>query len=221
MIIDSPDLSNILDNWTKSQKIDFFENKLLSAGRNGINNIITFCRESDFYTAPSSAKYHSNYDGGLLDHSLIVYTAMTHFKDAINLIQANRQNVILDDNSVILTSLLHDVCKTGFYKKVLKYRKDSMGNWESYYGYEIDDTFPIGHGEKSVIMLQNFGLELTAEEMIAIRYHMGSWDGGLMTNDIKASYQNALNKYPLMILLQMADNAASLLFETTVTPTKI
>ena len=215
-----PSANDILNVWQKQQKVDYFESKLLSTGRNGINNIIEFCRQSDFYTAPSSAKYHSNYDGGLLDHVLLVYVTMTKYRDAILEIDS-RHNVTLSDNSVILVSLLHDVCKTGFYKKVLKYRKNSNSEWESYYGYEIEDSFPIGHGEKSVIMLQNFGLEMTAEEMIAIRFHMGSWDGGMLTNDIKASYQTALNKCPLMTVLQMADNTASLLFETTITPNKV
>lgn len=215
-----PTSNDILNVWTKPQKIEYIESLLKSTNRNGIDNIITFLRNSDFYTAPSSSKYHSNYDGGLLDHVLLVYVSAIKIREAILSID-NRHSVILNDNSVILTALLHDICKTGFYKKVLKFRKNSAGQWENYYGYEIEDLFPIGHGEKSVIMLQNFGLELDAQEMIAIRYHMGSWDGGIMTNDIKASYQTALNSCPLMILLQMADNTASLLLEQTVVPPAI
>ena len=77
----------------------------------------------------------------------------------------------------------------------------------------IDDTFPIGHGEKSVIMLQNIGLHLSIEEMLAIRYHMGAWDGALLTNDVKYAYNKALDECPLIVLLQNADNTSSLIFE--------
>ena len=49
--------------------------------------------------------------------------------------------------------------------------------------------------------------------MLAIRYHMGSWDGALFTNDVKFSYQTAMNKCPLMTIVQTADTTSSLLFE--------
>ena len=97
----------------------------------------------------------------------------------------------------------------------VKYKKDASTNnqWVAYTGYVIDDTFPIGHGEKSVIMLQNIGLRLSIEEMLAIRYHMGAWDGALLTNDVKYAYNKALDECPLIVLLQNADNTSSLIFE--------
>jgi hypothetical protein len=81
-------------------------------------------------------------------------------------------------------------------------------------GYEIVDTFPIGHGEKSVIMLQNLGLELTVEEMLAIRYHMGMFsDAGY---ELKLSQGQATRDCALVPLIQMADFSASMVFEPTV-----
>ena len=63
-------------------------------------------------------------------------------------------------------------------------------------------------------MLLKLGLDLTPDEMIAIRFHMGSWDGALLTNDVKYSYQSAMNNCPLLPLIQTADNTSSLLLET-------
>jgi hypothetical protein len=119
----------------------------------------------------------------------------------------------IPEDSLIISTLLHDICKTCFYKQVMKYRKDENNQWQSYLGYEIDDSFPIGHGEKSVIMLQDLGLQMTPEEMLTIRYHMGAWDGAMLTNDVKFSYSAAMNKYPMMVLVQSADNTSSLVFE--------
>ena len=207
-----PKVNTILDELLASQKKELFENLLRSTNREGIESVIAFLNNTDFYIAPSSASYHSNYQGGLLDHSLLVYSTAMRYRSILLEMQPDLEERIPEE-SVIISALLHDVCKTCFYKQTQKWRKDANGAWESYIGYEIEDTFPIGHGEKSVIMLQNFGLKLTADEMLAIRFHMGSWDGALLTNDVKFSYQNAMNKCPLMTIIQNADSTSSLLFE--------
>jgi hypothetical protein len=173
---------------------------------------ITFLKGTDFYSAPSSASFHSNYEGGLLDHSLLVYAAACKLKNVYLELKPELASW-LDDNSIIISTLLHDVCKTEFYKPKQKWKKDENDQWVSYNSFEISDSFPIGHGEKSVIMLLAIGLKLTPEEMIAIRFHMGSWDGALLTNDVKYSYQSAMNECPLLPLIQTADNTSSLLLE--------
>ena len=207
-----PKVNTILSELLASQKKDLFEDLLRSTNREGIDAVIAFLNNTDFYTEPSSANYHSNYQGGLLDHSLLVYSTAMRYRSVLLEMMPELEERLPED-SVIIAALLHDVCKTCFYKQVQKWRKDANGSWESYLGYEIEDNFPIGHGEKSVIMLQNFGLKLTPDEMLAIRFHMGSWDGALLTNDVKFSYQNAMNKCPLMTVIQNADSTSSLLFE--------
>ena len=122
----------------------------------------------------------------------------------------------LSVEELTISALLHDICKTCFYQKTLKWRKDANNQWEQYETYEINDQFPIGHGEKSVIMLQNFGLTLQPNEMLAIRYHMGAWDGAMWTNDLKYAYSSAIAACPLVTLIQQADNACSMLFERKV-----
>ena len=42
---------------------------------------------------------------------------------------------------------------------------------------------------------------------------MGSWDRAMLTNDVKFSYQTAMNMCPLMTIVQNADSTSSLLFE--------
>jgi len=204
---------SITNGMLKTDKINTFESLLRSTGRQGIEEVITFLKGTDFYSAPSSASYHSNYEGGLLDHSLLVYATACKLKNVYLELKPELASR-LDDNSIIISALLHDICKTEFYKPKQKWRKDENDQWVSYDSFEISDSFPIGHGEKSVIMLLTIGLKLTPEEMIAIRFHMGSWDGALLTNDVKYSYQSAINECPLLPLLQTADNTSSLLLET-------
>lgn len=214
VLTEIPNANTVIETLLHSQKVDLFNELLKSTQREGIENVLEFLKNTDFFTAPSSSVYHSNYKGGLLDHSILVYLLMMKFRESIIYMKPELEDKLSDD-SIKITGLLHDICKTCFYKETLKWKKNATGGWESYQGYDIEDTFPIGHGEKSVIMLQNFGLKLNPDEMLAIRYHMGSWDGGMLTNEIKHSYLAALDMCPLIILMQSADHASSLLLEKT------
>ena len=46
---------------------------LRSTKREGIEDLIKFLEKSDFFTAPSSTRFHGSFRGGLLLHSLNVY----------------------------------------------------------------------------------------------------------------------------------------------------
>ena len=59
-------------------KEEFIE-LLRSTKREGIENLLNFLEKSDFYTAPASTRFHGNYDGGLLDHSLNVYDCLKDY----------------------------------------------------------------------------------------------------------------------------------------------
>ena len=50
-----------------------FISLLRSTNREGMENLLEFLEKSDFYKAPASTRYHGNYEGGLLEHSMKVY----------------------------------------------------------------------------------------------------------------------------------------------------
>ncbi len=52
--------------------IERFENLLRETGKDNIEELIQYYRDSDFYTAWASTSFHCNFDGGLLEHSLNV-----------------------------------------------------------------------------------------------------------------------------------------------------
>jgi 23S rRNA maturation-related 3'-5' exoribonuclease YhaM len=51
-------------------------NLLRYTEREGIENLINYMEENEFFTSPCSCQYHLCYPGGLAEHSLNVYTTM-------------------------------------------------------------------------------------------------------------------------------------------------
>ena len=95
-----------------------------------------------------------------------------------------------------------------------KWRKDAQGRWESYRGYEVDySDLPVGHGEKSVIMLLRWGLRMTDDEILAIRWHMDAWDVSFQSSEAKSNISTAKGMCPLLSVVKAADGLASFILE--------
>ncbi len=191
-----------------------FEEILSGTGRKGIGQVIDKLNELGFFEAPASSRFHLSCKGGLLEHSLNVYkVAMMLREQAVKVRPELEEQLPID--SVAICTLLHDVCKTDIYKESILSRKNADGYWEKYLGYQVDYNagLPLGHGEKSVIMLLSWGLELTPEEMMAIRWHMTAWDLPMQSPEHKESLNAAKSKTPLVSLLQLADGFSTGLME--------
>ena len=76
---------------------------------------------------------------------------------------------------------------------------DWTGNQRSIY-----TTLLPGHGEKSVIMLQQH-MNLTDEEMLCIRWHMGAFDDKEHWN----SYGRSVTHFPNVLYTHTADMVAA------------
>jgi hypothetical protein len=179
-------------------------------------DILEYLSETDFYIAPASTKYHGNYKGGLCEHSLNVY-------DNLKLIYNTYKHLFdtetISDHTLVLISLLHDVCKINIYKNSFRNVKklDDKGAeilnekglpiWEKIPYYEIEDNYPLGHGEKSVIILQRF-YQLITIEIMAIRWHMGGYDDITKSFVGNMTANKAFSMYPIITLLHMADLAS-------------
>lgn len=198
------------------QNIAEFEKLLSSCKRDGIDKLLKYIRKSDFYTAPASTRYHSCHEGGLLEHSLNVYKCLSaKANDEIWCYQLKD----VDEESIIICSLLHDLCKTSFYTTEVKNRKvyhengkkiDNNGayDWESYNAYTVNDLFPYGHGEKSVEIIEHF-IKLSTNEKLAIRWHMGFSEPKESWNTLTT----AIRKNPLVLALYSADLESTYLLE--------
>lgn len=187
---------------------------LSKTNRKGIDQVLAKLEELGFFEAPASSKFHLSCKGGLLEHSMNVYNAAMMIREqAIKTKSELEEQLPLD--SVAICTLLHDVCKTDIYKEGILSRKNADGYWEKYLGFQVDYNagLPLGHGEKSVIMLLSWGLELKPEEMLAIRWHMTAWDLPMQSPEHKESLNAAKAKTPLVSLVQLADGFATGLLE--------
>lgn len=193
---------------------DRFVGLLRATGRDNIDYIIEDLEAWGFYTAPASAQGHYAYPGGLLDHSLNVYDAAINARDWL-LKERPDLEPMLSIESIAVAALLHDVCKADFYKLVRKKKRNEIGTYEELETYEIhDENFPVGHGEKSVILLLQSGLDLSEDEICAIRWHMGPWN---LSRDDERFYRQASRFTPLQALIHTADTIASALIERPAT----
>ena len=191
-----------------------FTEILSATGRTGIDKVLSKLEENGFFEAPASTKFHLSCKGGLLEHSLNVYEAAMFLREQV-IARKPELEAQLPADSVAICALLHDTCKSDIYKEGILNRKNADGYWEKYVGYQVDYTagLPLGHGEKSVIMLLSWGLDLTEAEIMAIRWHMSAWDMPMQSPEHKSSLDAAKKKTPLVSLIQLSDGFASGLVE--------
>ena len=191
---------------------DEFIALLRSTERQGIDNVIAYLETVGFFEAPASVSKHLSEEGGLLAHSLNVYRMAKSLKPQLVALKAEVEEQ-LPDASIIIATLLHDICKANIYHKTMKWRKDEQNRWEQYDAYDVDySRFPVGHGEKSVIMLLRLGLELTNDEILAIRWHMGAWNLPFQSYEDKCNISEAA-QHPLTSLMQASDMLATHILE--------
>jgi hypothetical protein len=124
------------------------------------SNLLQDLDDLGYFTSPASTNKHNSFEGGLALHSYNVYRVLSDMNKTYHL--------GLGEEFIIVSSILHDMCKVGVYSpNELKNGEISVSKPYKYY-----DSLPLGHGEKSVIMLNEY-FRLTPEEAIAIRYHIG------------------------------------------------
>ena len=186
---------------------------LRTTDREGMDNVILELEDLGFFEAPASSRFHLCKRGGLMEHSLNVYTTAMDIRETLIKRDENLEDLLPLD-SVVIACLLHDVCKADIYKPVVKRKKNSFGAWVDAPGYDVDyHNFPLGHGEKSVIVLLRCGLDLTDDEILAIRWHMNAWDLPFQSADMRGNFNEAKKLTPLLTLVQSADAISSSIFE--------
>lgn len=198
-----------MDYGIKDYKAEFINIYNQNIHREGADKLLDWLKnKSDFFTAPASTRFHSAHEGGLCEHSVKTYFRFLQNLDAEY--DGNWENV-LSSESVAIIALLHDICKTNYYKVDYRNVKSETGEWEKKPYYTVDDSLPYGHGEKSVYMISGF-MRLTREEAIAINWHMGGFDKRVVGGDY--SMGDAFYKFPSALLFHISDTEASYLDET-------
>ena len=188
----------------KSKFLKLFNNLIK---RDGAKQLLDWLETTDFFSSPSSTKFHSACNGGLCDHSLKVYD---RFLNLVKNEYGEEWEKTISAESVAIIALLHDICKVNTYKVDYKNVKID-GNWVQQPYYSVDDSLPYGHGEKSVYIINGF-LRLTREEAMAINWHMGGFD--VRVRGGSYSLADAYYRYPICVLFHIADLEATYLDES-------
>lgn len=115
-------------------------------------------KETSFFKMPASTKYHSNHEGGLFEHCTSVWLRLRQLTDQMNLKWDH-------PSSPFVVAMLHDACKIDAY----------FYNYD-YKCWERNPDHPEGHGDLSLKVIDQLGIELTDQEKACIRWHMGAFD---------------------------------------------
>lgn len=129
-------------------------NLLHNTKREGIQDLIIYLVDNNFFTQAASTKYHQSYTGGLAEHSLSVYKNLCKLNTALEL--------GYDNDSMIIACLLHDICKIDAYIN-------------TGFGFKWNPSSNKGHAKKSINIVSRF-IQLTREEEYAIKFHMGAYE---------------------------------------------
>lgn len=184
----------------KDQFIETYERYIQ---RDGAAALLDWLKDTDFFTAPASTRFHGSYEGGLVEHSVNVWNEMCR------LMRVYKSEVPdTTTETVALVTLLHDLCKVGCYKTEMRNTKVN-GIWVQKPFFTFQEDFPYGgHGSKSVFLIERF-MRLSEAEVVAINCHMGFSESGTNVGAIG----NAFERYPLAWLLHMADESATYIVE--------
>lgn len=142
-----------------------------------------------FFEAPASKRFHGAYEGGLFDHSLKVAIHLVDLTENLGLKWSRPE-------SPYIVGMYHDLCKVDDYAPDPERDGEYINNPES---------ILCGHGDKSVILLQQF-IKLTPEEIACIRWHMGAYERDPKIWDY---YGRAVSQYPNVLFTHTADMIAS------------
>lgn len=181
--------------------LDVFNKVVVLAGIE--SKIIDRLREdTTYFRAPASPMkwcYHSNFEGGLLIHSLFVVKQLLNLDTAYPNWEGKWE-------SAVKIGLFHDMCKAVYNRPPDYYHKT----------WWYDKPMYPGHAECSIAVLPTLGILLNEEETVSIRWHMGAY------NEDKQSlsyYEKAKRRYPKSVLCtHWADMAAGNFCEWTATP---
>lgn len=167
-------------------------NWLVTIDRKGMGELLNYMDDNDFFNAPASKSHHQNYPGGLAEHSLgVLLRTLTELKT----VSGNNANIKTE--SIILSALLHDLCKIDQY-----IIEGEIKSGDRVTGYMISSNHNANwdHAEKSIRLATQF-ISLNDEELAAIRYHMGIYKKDYSWEE----FGNAIKKYPLVYLIHVAD----------------
>lgn len=162
------------------------------------NEFKKWLSDNGFFTQPASTKYHGAYEGGLFDHSYEVTQVLLDMTQRLDLKWQRPE-------SPYIVGMFHDLCKIDNYQTIIDEPGEIMMGTDNVKGREIHFEYNpncilTGHADKSIMLLSQF-VNLTEEELLCIRFHMGAYEG----QDQWDNYDKAIRKYETVLFTHTAD----------------
>lgn len=165
--------------------------------------------EGTYVMAPASSKtwYHSAFPGGYVDH---VNRVVEYAVKQMRLYQEMGGTVDFTEEELVFAALFHDLGKMGdgdrpnYIPQTDKWRQDKLSEM---YTYNPDLDFML-IPDRSLFILQKFGIKATQKEFLGIRLHDGVFD---KANEAYffSNMESSRQKTALVSILHSADFLAS------------
>lgn len=177
--------------------------------RNGLQELLEWLEETDFYEAPASTRFHLMCKGGLCQHSINVFNRLKSEYEKEGFFEFKTlEETAKTMESLAVVALFHDLCKVNFYSVSERNVKNEYGEWIKVPYYAIDNrSILVGHGYKSARLVNKY-MDITDEEYMAIVHHMG-----YSSDDNISNISEIFNKSKLTLLLHIADTKATFIDE--------
>lgn len=182
-------------NLTTNRRIELFDGLMKDKISSEFYNWLI---KNGFFTQAASTKYHGAYEGGLFDHSYEVTQVLLDMTQRLNLKWTRPE-------SPYIIGMFHDLCKIDNYQTIIDEPGEIMMGTDNVKGREIHFEYNpncilTGHANKSIMLLSQF-INLTEEELLCIRFHMGAYEG----QDQWDNYDKAIRKYETVLFTHTAD----------------
>ena len=172
--------------------------------RPGMEDLMAWLERSDFYTAPASTRFHGNYTGGLLEHSLNVYDKLSGFV-------ARYPELEISPETVAVTALFHALQDDDRFLAMTKRETIFRFVERLLMPCTRNIILDVPRADGVVVHLRQIMIKLTRDEIFAIRWHMGSFDCAVKGGDYGMG--NAFEICPLAVMTHLADMEATYLVE--------
>ena len=197
----------LLDNWAELQEI--ISTEFSGTRKDNLLAMYSFFEER-MVIAPASGleHYHNCFEGGYVDHVLRVIKCAKELHKSWNLMGAISSD--FTEEELMFSALNHDLGKIG--DREFPYYIPNPSEWHRKNQGKIYDYHPkLRHmtvPDRSLFLLQDFGIPFTVNEAIAIRCHDGLYDQANEAYFKTYNPQKELQNH-LPILLHHADHMAS------------
>tara|TARA_E500000318_G_scaffold111655_2_gene131089 strand:- start:175 stop:906 length:732 start_codon:yes stop_codon:yes gene_type:complete len=195
----------ILKNFEKHQKI---VDHYITDRKDAVKSLLDHLGEP-YIMAPASGKswHHNAFAGGYVDHvNRVVEYAVKQMK----LYKEMGGNVDFTEEELVFSALFHDLGKIGdgdrenYIPQTDKWRQDKLSEM---YTYNPDLDFML-IPDRSLFILQKFGVKVNQKEFLAIRLHDGVYD---KANEAYffSNMESSRQKTSIVSVLHSADYLAS------------